>query len=83
MKKGFLALLVFFAMLAGQMYSLPEADAATHVDSHDIESEDNQNSPVYTFPDGTKLTKEKVKIYDDIRQIRRHGYMGELWWDGR
>ena len=38
MKKGFLALLVFFAMLAGQMYSLPEAGAVPHVDSHDIES---------------------------------------------
>ena len=76
MKKGFLALLVFFAMLAGQMYSLPEAGAVPHVDSHDIESADDQGCTVYKFPDGTKLTKEKVKIYNDIDDIRSRGYMG-------
>lgn len=75
MKKGFFALLVAFPMLAGQMYFLPVVDAATHVAYHNIESSTN-GKEIFSFPDGTKLYNEKLKIYRDISQMRCDGYLG-------
>lgn len=77
MKKGLFALLVAFAMLAGQMYSLPEVDAATHVASREIEGKyDNGLMRYYHFPDGTKLEGVMAKAYDDIFWLRRGGNLG-------